>query len=113
MQIVAADNGRCEMTSTVPAALINAAGFAHGSIAFSLLDTACAYAIGSRGVRGVTSNANLTYVRAATPGATLTGTVEIASQSQRVASLRGEVVNSDGALIAHGTFVFQLIQVRD
>jgi len=42
MQVTTASAGVCQIDCVVPQNLINAAGFAHGSVAFSLLDTACA-----------------------------------------------------------------------
>ena len=116
MTVTRAQDGVCEAQCEVPATLVNAAGFGHGSIAFSLLDTACAYAIGSTEHRGVTVNANVTYVRGLTAGARASARVEIASRSRRVATLTGKVyLETQGQapqLAAHGTFVFQLIEVR-
>lgn len=115
MDVRYARDGRCEITSEVPAQLVNAAGFAHGSVAFSLLDTACAYALGSLEVRGVTVNANTTYVAGAAAGQSLTAVVTVVSRTRRTASLRGEVYLQEGearTLAAHGSFVFQLIEVK-
>ena len=113
MSVVSAENGVCVIDCTVPASLVNAGGFAHGSIAFSIMDTACAYAIRSKGRRGVTSNANVTYVKGGAANSKLSGEVRVVSLTRRVASLRGEVHlhesgQSEPALAAHGTFVFQL-----
>ena len=108
-------DGVCEIACVVPEHLVNAAGFAHGSITYALMDTACAYALASVGVRGVTVQGNTTYVKGASAGAGLQARVDIASRTRRVATLRGEVFvdGQDGpVLAAHGTFVFQLIEVR-
>lgn len=115
MRVVAAQDGACEIELTVVPAWVNAAGFAHGSLAFSLLDTACAYAIGSTEHRGVTLNANVSYLKGGQAGDTLFTRVEVASLTRRMASLRGEVfILKDGerTLAAHGTFTFLLIEVR-
>ena len=113
MSVVSAEDGVCVIDCTVPSALVNAGGFAHGSIAFSIMDTACAYAIRSKGRRGVTSNANVTYVKGGEANSKLSGEVRVVSLTRRVASLRGEVHlhesgQSEPTLAAHGTFVFQL-----
>ena len=117
MTVTRALDGVCEAQCEVPASLVNAAGFGHGSIAFSLMDTACAYAIGSTEHRGVTVNANVTYVRGLTGGARANSRVEIVSRSRRVATLTGQVwvatADGDQELAAHGTFVFQIIEVRE
>lgn len=116
-----ASEGVCEIACRVPQRFINAAGFAHGTIAFTMLDTACAYALASREVRGVTVNANMTYIKAADADAQLLARVHVVSQSRRVASLRGDLFKLQGGngggqeevLLAHGSFVFQLIEVEN
>lgn len=111
MTVESAENGVCELACIVPHELVNAGGFAHGSIAFSLLDTACAYALRSSGRRGVTVNANVSYIKGGQGGCALRARVAIVSQTRRVATLRGEVFLTDNEtedLAAHGTFVFQL-----
>ncbi len=115
IQVIRAEDGVCEVTADVPVHLVNAAGFGHGSIAYSVMDTACAYAIGSLEVRGVTVNGSVTYVRGARSEDKLRGHVEVISRSRRMATLRGEVFIEGGEgpqLAAHGSFVFQLIEIR-
>ena len=112
MEFIRAEQGVCEMEATVKPELINAAGLAHGGLLFALADTACAYAVGSLGTRGATINANMTYVHAATAGQHLVGKAEVVNRSRRLVSLRAEVVTggADSRLLAHGTFVFMLIE---
>jgi len=115
MQVVHAYAGRCVVQAQVPPKLINAAGFAHGSIAYALLDTACAYALASISLRGVTVHGDTTYVAAAKAEDSLMAQVDILSHSRRTASLRGECYiegTGDKKLCAHGSFVFQLITPR-
>ncbi len=116
MTLVKAWQGECEISAAVPAALVNAAGFAHGGMAYALMDTACAYALGSLEVRGVTISGNVNYVRGAKAGTVMRATVAIASRTRRVATFRCElfVEEEDGQkLAAHGSFVFQLIEGAD
>ncbi len=113
MTVLKAWEGECEIQAVVPQAMINGAGFAHGSIAFSLLDTACAYAISSLEMRGVTINANVSYIKGAVEGSRLLAKVSVVSHTRRVVTLRGEVLLNDevaARLAAHGSFVFQLIE---
>ena len=105
-------DGYCEFSCVVPQALVNAAGFAHGSVVFALLDTGCAYALTSLGARGVTLNANTSYIKGARGGSHLTAAVAVVSRTRRTATLRGEVYLEDGGeqvLAAHGSFVFHLL----
>ena len=112
LSVVSALDGRCEMVCVVPQRLVNAAGFAHGGVAFTLLDTACAYALSSTGVQGVTINANSTYVKAAQGGSQLQAIVKVMSQSRQLATLQGEVFlqnQGQSVLAAHGSFVFKVL----
>jgi uncharacterized protein (TIGR00369 family) len=74
------------------------------------MDSASAYACASQGVRGVTTNGNITYVKGANAGAELFASAEVVSQSRRVMSLKAEVMDHQGQLPAHGTFLFQLLE---
>ncbi|MGI9555473.1 MAG: PaaI family thioesterase [Cyanophyceae cyanobacterium] len=115
MRVVSAQDGACEISCVVSERLVNAAGFAHGSIAFALMDTACAYALGSLEIQAVTLNGNTTYVRGAQANSILRARVSVVSRTRRIASLRAEVsVETDHGpeVAAHGSFVFQLIEVR-
>ncbi len=110
MQVTYAREGECRIKCVVPRALVNAAGFAHGGVSFVLLDTACAYALGSLETRGVTLNANVTYVRGAGAADELNAVVRLQSRTRRMATLRGEVLlGRQDVLAAHGSFVFQLL----
>ena len=111
MRFLSAQDGVCELECTVPPQLVNAGGFAHGSIPFALMDTACAYALRSAGVRGVTVHGDTNFVRGGQAGSVFVGRVEVSSVTRRVATLRGTVHVRDGdelVLAAHGSFVFQL-----
>lgn len=115
MRFIRAERGVCEMEAAVKPELINAAGLAHGGLLFALVDTACAYAVGSLGTRGATINANLNYVRAASAGQRIVGRAEVVNSSRRLVSLRAEVVtgDADARLLAHGTFTFMLLERAD
>lgn len=111
MTVLSADAGICQAVATVPDTLVNAGGFGHGSIAFSLMDTACAYALGSLEVSGATVNANTSYVKRVEVGAQLYAEVSVLSRSRRVATLTGQVfveTDSGRELVAHGSFTFAL-----
>ena len=112
MDVTEVPEGCCRFTCTVPDGLVNARGFGHGSIAFALMDTAAAYALRSVNAGGVTTNANVIYVRGVAAHDELHGEVQVVSAGRRVASVRGEVYRAD-KLIAHGTFTFQVLDGMD
>lgn len=112
MSVDRIEQGVCEFSAVVPEGLINARGFAHGSLSFALLDTAAAYALIDQGAGGVTINANLTYVRGAQAGDRLRGSVKVVHAGRSVASAQGKVwvdVDDDWKLAAHGTFSFHVM----
>jgi uncharacterized protein (TIGR00369 family) len=112
IEFASAADGVARLETRVLPALVNAAGFAHGGIAYSLADIACAYALSSTGRRGVTLDAHVTYLKGATAGTHLVAVASLVSQSRRIASLRAEVHAGD-VLIAHGMFTFMLVEPRE
>lgn len=113
IEVLRVENGTCEISSCVPDTMVNAGGYAHGSIVYSLMDTACAYALRSKGRRGVTVHGDVNYMRGGQAGTIFRAVVKVSSLTRRVATLRGEVfVDLEGEpseLAAHGSFVFQLV----
>ena len=114
-EVVGAWEGEAKIRATVADTMINASGFAHGSLTYALMDTACAYALGSIERRGVTISGNIAYVAAASAGMRVLGISRVVNAGRRTASLRGECYALDAAgaqdkLLAHGTFVFQMLQ---
>ena len=111
MRVVKAWEGECVIACVVPPGLVNASGFAHGAIVYAMMDTACAYTLGSVETRGVTIQGDVKYVRGGQAGSRFEARVTLASRTKRVATLRGEVYLLDSGepvLAAHGSFVFQL-----
>lgn len=108
IQVHHAANGECRLSAKVDRVWLNGAGFVHGSVAYALMDSASAYACASKGVRGLTINGTVTYVRGSQAEAELVATAKVLNQSRRVMSLGAEVTNAQGELLAHGSFLFQL-----
>lgn len=111
-EVEQASEGQCVIRAIVSKQFVNAAGFGHGSLAFTLMDTASAYAVASTESMGVTVNANVTYVKPVSAGDEMLASSSILTRSKRMVSLRSEVL-VDGSLIAHGTFMFQLLESKN
>ena len=107
MQCVSAADGRALVRAPVAGEMLNAAGYAHGGLAFALADTAGAYALLSAEVQGVTLNANLSYLKAARAGMQLEAAAQVVKIGSRVAHLQAEVRGGEER-IARATFVFML-----
>ena len=110
MTVLSAQGGECQLSAKIDEGWLNGAGFIHGSIAYALMDSASAYACASQGVRGVTTNGNITYVKGARAETTLVARAQVVSQSRRVMSLTATVHDAGEQLLAHGSFLFQLIR---
>ena len=112
IEVLSADAGNAELALAVTDAWVNAAGFTHGSVAYAMMDSACAYACASLDVLGLTTSGNVTYVRGSQAGIRLRATAKVVSQSRRVMTFTTEVVDDQQRLLAHGSFVFQLVENR-
>ena len=88
---------------------INSAGVTHGSLAFTLADTAAAYAMASRDLPAVTINAAISYTGPAKQDETLTAHATIKTAGRRLAAVQAEVLSGDRT-VAHGTFQFSILQ---
>ena len=58
-----ASDGKCEIEMNVLSDWINAAGYTHGSVAYAIMDSACAYASASLNKLAVTINGNINYTK--------------------------------------------------
>ena len=107
-----ASDGKCEIEMNVLSDWINAAGYTHGSVAYAIMDSACAYASASLQKLAVTVNGNVTYTRGTQEGARLNVRAQLLSQSKRVMTFNTHITDERERLIAHGSFVFQIIGDR-
>jgi len=110
-KVIRALEGECLIRTVVSEQFVNAAGFGHGSLAFTLMDTASAYALASIETIGVTVNANVSYVKGVVAGEELQAYASILTRSKRMVSLRSEATVA-GVVVAHGTFLFQLLDSK-
>ena len=108
MEFVSAAEGRALLRAEVAGKMMNAAGYANGALTFALADTACAYALNSAGARGVTLNANISYLKAAKTGMSLEASAQVIKLGSRVAHLEAKVRCGEDR-IARGTFTFMLV----
>lgn len=112
IEVLSAHQGVCELELVVTHDWVNGAGFTHGSVAYAMMDSACAYACGSLDVLGLTTSGNVTYVRGTTAGVRIRAKAKVVSQSRRVMTFTTQLVDDKEQLLAHGSFVFQLVEKR-
>lgn len=85
--------GRCVLRMTVRDEMLNGFAIAHGGIAYSLADSALAFASNSHGVQSVSIETSITHTRPVRSGDTLTATTTEKNRSTRFATY--EVIVTD------------------
>ena len=113
IDVTRAVDGECDLQLVIEQSWINAAGYTHGSVAYAVMDSACAYASASLRKLAVTVNGNVTYTRGTQVGAQLYVRAKLLSQSKRVMTFYADITDAQERLIAHGSFVFQIIGDRE
>ncbi|RTZ93594.1 MAG: thioesterase [Deltaproteobacteria bacterium] len=78
----------------------NLFGMIHGGAIFALIDEAFETASNSHGSLSVALNMNITYLNAATPGATLTAEAREINRTRKTATYDIRITDGKGALIA-------------
>ncbi|MBI2355394.1 MAG: PaaI family thioesterase [Deltaproteobacteria bacterium] len=99
------------MEVTVSEAHGNYMGGAHGGLIATLADTVSFFPrpLLPSGRPCTTTNLNITYIRPAAVGETLTARAELIHMGRRMASLTTRIVNQDAKLVAHGTATLMLL----
>jgi acyl-CoA thioesterase len=100
IELLAIAPRRCSCRMTVRSEMVNGFGVAHGGIAFTLADSAFAFACNTHGTVTVSIENSITYPAAIHPGDVLTALAEEEASSKRVGYYRVEVRNQDGVLVA-------------
>ena len=85
---------------TVRADMVNGFGVAHGGVAYSLADSALAFACNSHGIVSGGVDVHMVYSKPAQAGDVLTATATEISRSSRLSHYRVDVVRADGTLVA-------------
>jgi acyl-CoA thioesterase len=100
IEIVEVAPRRCTCRMTVRAEMVNGLGLAHGGIAFSLADSAFAFACNTHGHITVSIENSVTYPRAVHPGDVLMAVAAEESSSKRIGYYRVGVRNQRDEVVA-------------
>lgn len=107
--------GRSEISMRVGRRLTQLAGFAHGGVSASLIDSAVGLAICTmvgRGSRIMTIDIQVNFLAPAKPGS-LTARGRIIHKGKGTAVGDAEVVDEGGKLVAKGTATYLILENRD
>ena len=107
--------GRSEIRMKVDQGLTQLAGFAHGGVSASLIDSAVGLAICTligRRIRITTIDLQVNFVAPAKPGS-LTARGRVVHQGRRTAVGDAEVLDESGKLVAKGTATYLILENQD
>jgi len=92
--------GKAVLQLTVRSEMLNGFGTGHGGIAYSLADSAFAFAANSYGELSVALETHMSYLKPVYPDDVLTATATEESRSRRIGVYRIEIINQDNAKVA-------------
>ena len=93
--------GRSVLRMTVRDEMINGFGTAHGGIAYSLADSALAFATNTGGFISVAMDCTISYPAAVRSGDSITATAVEQSTTNRLGFCEVTVRNQHGSIVAH------------
>lgn len=92
--------GHCVLRMTVRQEMLNGFAIAHGGVAYSLADSALAFAATSHGVQAVSMETSITHTRPVHAGDTLTATATERNRSARFATYEVCVTDQRERIVA-------------
>ncbi len=104
IRVETVEPGRCIVSMTVRAEMVNGFGIAHGGIAFALADSALAFAANSHGVVALALSNAMSYSRSVTVGSRLVATAVERSLTTRTGTYDVDVhVGDELVAVFRGT----------
>ena len=91
---------KATVRATIRPEMVNGFGVAHGGVAFSIADTAFAFACNTHGKVTMSIENSITYPTAVSVADVLTATAEIESESNKISYYRVAVTNQRDEVVA-------------
>ena len=101
IQIVDVSEGYCQIKMTVRKEMLNGFQIAHGGIAYSLADSALAFASNSNGKKSLSVETSISHTISIKDGDELTATTEELSLSDKIGVYLITITNKDNQKIAY------------
>ncbi len=92
--------GCCELRMAVRGEMDNGFHITHGGIAYSLADSALAFASNAHGIHAVSIDTSISHVKPVKAGDVLTARAEESSRSNRIGIYHVRVANQEGTVVA-------------
>ncbi len=100
IEVVRTGPGHCELRMTVRPEMDNGFHITHGGIAYSLADSALAFASNGHGTHAVSIETSISHVKPVKAGDRLTAKAEEASRSNHIGIYQVRVTNQEGVVVA-------------
>ncbi|HEX5003142.1 MAG TPA: hydroxyphenylacetyl-CoA thioesterase PaaI [Bacteroidia bacterium] len=100
IEVIAISEGNCTLQLTVRKEMLNGFGIAHGGIAFSLADSALAFASNSRNKKSLVLEASMAFTAPVKPGDILTASAVEQHLTRRTGNYQITVSNGNGETVA-------------
>ena len=100
IEILEGKEGFCKLKMTVRSEMSNGFGIAHGGIAYSLADSALAFASNSRGKHALSIETSISHILPLKPGDVIIATAEEKNINKRTGIYEVRVENENGELAA-------------
>jgi acyl-CoA thioesterase len=100
IKVIRVTEGFCELSMPITKNMLNGFGIAHGGIAFSLADSALAFASNSRNNKSLVLDANMTFTKPVKESDVLTAVAEEVNVTRRTGIYNVTVKNQNNSLVA-------------
>ncbi|HEV7330335.1 MAG TPA: hydroxyphenylacetyl-CoA thioesterase PaaI [Flavisolibacter sp.] len=100
IEVIAAGEGYAKLQMTLRAEMLNGFGVVHGGVAFSLADSAFAFACNSRNNLSMALDTNITFTKSTQPGDVLTAEAKELHNGKSTGLYLITVTNQDGVQVA-------------
>ena len=101
IEVVKVKDGYCELKMTVRKEMLNGFQIAHGGIAYSLADSALAFASNSHGRKSLSVETSISHTVSVKEGDVLTANTEELSLSDKIGVYHITITNQDNQEVAY------------
>ena len=100
IKIIEVSKGNCQLKMTVKKEMLNGFKIAHGGIAYSLADSALAFAANTHGNKSLSLETSISHLETVKEGDVLTAVTREEFLSEKMAKYLVSIMNQDGKKIA-------------
>ena len=100
VEVIESKEGFCKLQMTIRDEMVNGFKIAHGGIAFSLADSAIAFAANAHGRHAVSLSTSIRHLHPVFVRDTLTVEAEVTNMKHKIVNVDANVFNQDGIKVA-------------